>query len=283
MSAYRSPRTGSAAAATTPARLAQEFGEVLWRERPDGGIEVATIRKGQVDLYAVNDDGSTALLKSSPPPLSRRLAPPAALLGIALFVGGAATDNAWGAVPGFILLLAVMVASARANNLAARLGEKSEWHTPTALGEWTPRSSAQLEAVERIAEEHDGTAYVRDVGSRTVDVAAMRGGRFERYWVDELGRSELADAKPASARYLLDRALQTAAFAIWLGILAVAFAVDENKFVVLIALIGLLGTVMFFGWRNERRYALEHLVKRLADDGYPWIEIRTRVEESDGG
>jgi hypothetical protein len=283
MSTYRSPRTGSAAAATTPARLAREFGEVLWRERPDGGIEVATIRKGQVDRYAVNDDGSTTLLGSSPSPFSRPLAPPACLVGVVLFVAGAASDTAWLALPGFALVAVAFVVWARADNLAARLGKKSEWHTPTALGEWTPRSSAQLETVEWIAEEHDGKAYVRDVGSRTVDVAAMRGGRFERYWVDELGRSELADSKPASARYLLDRALQTAAFALWLGILTVAFAVDENKIVLLIALIGLLGTVMFFGWRNERRYALEHLVKRLADDGYPWIEIRTRVEESDGG
>jgi hypothetical protein len=283
MAVYRSPRTGSTAAATAPARLAQEFGEAVWRESPDGGIEVATIRKGQVDLYAVNDDGSTTLLRSSPAPLSGRLGLPAFLVGVALFVAGAASDTAWLALPGFGLVVVAFVVLARADSLAARLGEKSEWHTPTTLDEWTPRSSAQLETVERIADEHDGRAYLRDVGSRTVDVVAMRGGRFERYWVDELGRSELADAKPASARYLLDRALQTAAFAIWLGILAVAFAVDENKFVVLIALIGLLGTVMFFGWRNERRYALEHLVKRLADDGYPWIEIRTRVEESDGG
>src|SRR2546430_11326641 len=65
---YRSPTSGSAAAATTPARLAREFdSQVRWRERPGEEIEVAILRDGRVDRCLVDEDGSTTLLASSPP------------------------------------------------------------------------------------------------------------------------------------------------------------------------------------------------------------------------
>lgn len=128
-----------------------------------------------------------------------------------------------------------------------------------------------------------GAAYVRDMSSRTVDVVAMSRGRLELYWIDELGRSELADSRPATARYILDRTFQAAVAALAIAMFTIAVAVHERKGALLIGLGGLLAVVIFAGWRNQRRYALEHQVKRLPDDGYAWIEIRTRVEDDDGG
>src|ERR1700693_4843597 len=59
---YRSPSWGSAAAAITPARLAEEFDQVLWRKLPDGGLEVAVKRDGRIEHLQVHDDGSTSPL-----------------------------------------------------------------------------------------------------------------------------------------------------------------------------------------------------------------------------
>jgi hypothetical protein len=41
--------------------------------------------------------------------------------------------------------------------------------------------------------------------------------------------------------------------------------------------------VVFVGLRNDKRLSLEEYVKTLARDGQPWIEIRTRLVEDDGG
>src|SRR6266508_128994 len=132
---YRSPRWGSAAAATTPARLAREFGgQVRWRERPSGEIEVAILRDGRVDRCLVDEDGSTTLLASSP----------------------SSSASLWGkpvCIAGFLLCLAAIggIAGANADDLSSRLKKlqvaEDEWHEPTNLGDWLPRSSEQLSAV----------------------------------------------------------------------------------------------------------------------------------------
>src|SRR2546423_2882707 len=66
---FRSPKSGSAAAATTPCRLAREFGgSARWRELPDGRIEVAFIRdNGYLERHVVLEDGQTSCLGSYEP------------------------------------------------------------------------------------------------------------------------------------------------------------------------------------------------------------------------
>ena len=68
----------------------------------------------------------------------------------------------------------------------------SAWHEATQLSGWAPRTSAQLAAVERLANDHDGVARVRDVGAAKVDVLVIRWLRHQRYRVDEAGSTEFA-------------------------------------------------------------------------------------------
>jgi hypothetical protein len=110
---YRSPRSRSAAAATAPARLAQEFGSVLWRERPDGELEVATMQDGRVRRFLVQDDGSATPLESDPAAFGHRWGRPVAFagwgLGLASIIAmGALGENAtvWG-VAGFFIGMAL--------------------------------------------------------------------------------------------------------------------------------------------------------------------------------
>jgi hypothetical protein len=112
---YRSPRSRSAAAATAPARLAQEFGSVLWRERPDGELEVAAMRDGRVRRFLVRDDGSATPLESEQPVFGRWRRPLAFSgwgLGVAsiLAMGALGEDaTAWG-VAGFFIGMALFAA-----------------------------------------------------------------------------------------------------------------------------------------------------------------------------
>jgi hypothetical protein len=202
---YSSPKSGSAAAATTPARLAQEFkGQALWRTAPDGTIYVVTLRGGVLERYRVHEDGSATLVDRAPS-LGRRWGFLALALGALLFIGGglaaeALDDSRLGAVvvAGFALWVAGIVVGGRSQDLHARAhkayGGKGEWQYPTNLRGWTPRTAAQLAAVEQIADEHEGTAFVSDLGGRTVDVLGVRKGRVERYWVDAEGRAELVES-----------------------------------------------------------------------------------------
>jgi hypothetical protein len=116
---YRSPRFGTAAAATTPARLREQFDNVLWRELPDGGIEVAARRKDHLERVRVNEEGSVSHVATVGLPSKRRQ---------------------------------------RHKLLESHLGRREEWHEPTDLKGWTPRTSAQLAAVEEIADKHGGLA-----------------------------------------------------------------------------------------------------------------------------
>ena len=188
---------------------------------------------------------------------------------------------------GFGLAFAGMTARYRADDLDARLKKidrAGKWHEPTNLHGWVPRSAEQLAAVERIADDHDGLAFVRDSGTRTIEVLAMRRGRLERYWVDDVGSSGVEETASLDRRYLADRLLHGLSLLIWLAILAVAFAVRHNKGLLLAVLVGCLALVILAGSLNDRHLALERHVKRLeAADGQMWIEIRTRVEEDDGG
>jgi hypothetical protein len=139
-------------------------------------------------------------------------------------------------------------------------GAEGEWHMPTKLNGWIPRSSAQLRAVERIADDHDGLALVHDLGARTVDVASVRKGRLERYWVDELGRAELAETTPPGPRHALQRALGGLGATIALGLVALWFGVDEHRAVLLVAFLAALLLAMLGAWLNDRSLRLENRV-----------------------
>jgi hypothetical protein len=290
---YSSPKSESAAAATAPARLAKDFdGQALWRTAPDGTTYVVTLRSGVLERYRVNEDGTATLVDSSPPPLGHRLSVPAFILGALLFVGGGLAADATGderftvlVIAGWILWIAGIAGRGWAEHLESRAhkayGGKGEWHAPTNLRNWNPRTSSQLAAVEKIAEEHDGIAFVRDDGARTIDVVALRKGRVERYWVDEHGQAELAGTDPSGTPYLIDRILKATALALFLGLFAVGLFAREHKGQLLLALIAALASVMFLGWRNDPERRVRRRLRSGADRG-EWTEIRTREPENGG-
>jgi hypothetical protein len=292
---HRSPSSGSAAAATTPARVAEEFGgKAFWRQLPDGQIEVATLRDGVVERHLVHEDGSTTLVGTSPSPPAYRWRIPLAI-GAVLVVGTITAHNLSGTVDdpvttAFFLVgvaLLVMGGARRSNarNLDERIakeeGGKTEWHPPTNLNGWLPRTSAQLAAVEQIADEHDGVAFVHDVGGRTVEVCAQRRGRIERYWVDEGGYAELADVKAPKAAYYVNRIVRAAALAVWIGAIVVLVSPLASKVEIFLALGFVFAVAAMVSWGLIASQGLERRVKRFADDGYPWIEIRTLTPDPD--
>ena len=63
-------------------------------------------------------------------------------------------------------------------------------------------TTAQLQAVEDLADANDGVVYVRDDGSRTIEVLVRRRFAFRRLWVDREGQSGLASTAPAGLRPL---------------------------------------------------------------------------------
>jgi hypothetical protein len=298
---FRSPSTRSVEAAITPARLADELdGAVVWRERPDGELDVAVLRDGRIDRYVVREDGSETLVGSSPPSLAQRWGGRLAMGAwfaalVTIVVAGIIDPEGTAPKSGLVALWFACFAlfgiggylGSKRDDLGGRLkklpGGEGEWHMPTKLNGWIPCSSAQLRAVEQIADDHDGLALVHDLGARTVDVAGVRKGRLERYWVDELGRADLAETTPPGPRHDLQRALGALAIMTGLGLVAVLFAVDEHRAMFLVALVMGLLLLMVAAWLNDRSLRLENRVKRAGADGMPWIEIRTLIEENDGG
>ena len=280
---YSSPKSGSAAAATTPARLAKEFdGQALWRIAPDGTTEVVTLRRGVLRRYRVQEDGTTTLVDSSDRSLGRRLGFSALALGAVLFVGaGLAAETAL-VVVGWLLWMAGIAALGLSQDLGGRThrayGGKGEWHMPTNLRHWIPRSTGQLAGVERIANEHAGVAYIRDIGASTVDVYAVRKGRVERYWVDDQGRAEVAETSGPGGPHLIDHTLKGSALILWLALLTVVFAVQQHKGLLIALALAGLAVVMFLGWRNDPEARLARRLKGGADE---WIEIRTKEPEND--
>jgi hypothetical protein len=159
-------------------------------------------------LHQVHDDGSTTVIDTVPPPPGYPW--PARLLGAGIVICVLMLLGFWVGLAGFrsfLLLflggfavagLGVMVAAALEAGFERQLKRwpgTGEWHEAARLDGWVPRASAQLAAVERLADEHDGVAYVRDVGGWTVEALVTRAGRLDRYSVDQSGSAQLTESK----------------------------------------------------------------------------------------
>jgi hypothetical protein len=276
---FRSPSSGSAAAATTPARLAQEFDHVLWRDLPEGGIEVSVQREGMVEWLRVHDDGSTSQVASVPlrsyswAGLLVAAGCVLALVAGAVMWSRGGSAGMWSVVVAGVVIYAVgAVGKWRA--MRSQLGKITGWYKPTNLNGWVPRTSAQLSAVERIAEDHKGLALVRDIGAATIDVRAPRGGGLYHYIVDGSGAVELTET-PTSLRKHGTRLV----IALWLVAWIVVPEEAASRFGGVGAAIGcvivlVVGVTIGHVLDTEERLMRGH-------DGNHWVEIRTRIEDSD--
>ena len=296
---FRSPSSGTAAAATAPSLLASRVdGQARWRELPDGAIEVTTLNdEGRLERFRVDEDGRTTPL-AAPIAEGRPWALPTMILGIVLFVGtglfmGITDPDGNGeheagtllVLVGFALIGIGGFAHHGARDIDGRLkrvyGKNAGWHEPTNLQGWTPRTALQLGAVERLADNHEGVVFVRDVGGKTIEAYARRRDRFEHYWVDEDGNAELIDSASVRARFILDRALQVACVGFFLAALVGSFIVDHHKGLLVLLTFGGITATMIAGALNKRSMGVVQRVKRMRSAGEAWHEIRTWVEESD--
>jgi hypothetical protein len=273
-------------------------GRLRWRELPDGTVEVAVLSDdGRVERSRVDPDGSTTPLSISPP-RSRAWARTVCGFGIALFIGVpiflSVTDRAGtgehplamvAVLTGFALIALGAIASFNAHDLDSRLkqeeGKRAGWTEPLNLGDWTPRSAAQLRTVQQLADDHEGVALVRDVGGRTIEVYTKARGRFEHHWVGENGRAELVDSGSARGRFVIDRGLKAACAAIVVVGFCAVIAAEHHKGIVVLVALAALAVTMAAGAVNDRAMSLERRVHRLRSAGGGWHEIRTWIEESD--
>jgi len=220
---YRSPTARTAAAAAAPARLAEEYGGyALWHTRPNGALEVATVREGCLYRHLVHDDGTTSVIDYQPHQPSRGWAVPLSYAGFGFcaltLIGMMGSDLSFEA--GFLLILGGMAAMVIGTlvteldmDVAKRLSHRpetaGEWHEPSRLGGWAPRTLAQLAAVEQLADKHNGVARVRDAAGEAVEVLVRRWGLPRRYVVDVSGRLERGGSTPQSNDTLPWREVRT--------------------------------------------------------------------------
>jgi hypothetical protein len=201
----RSPYLRTPEASSAPARLAQESnGEAWWRPVAEGGVEVATLRDGEFRRHRVKDDEGVMLVDRLPPTTLQCRGMRVMLTGwllclASILAGGLAAERWNGLAPlavggfavGFVLFWVGGHASARASDVGERLKWMKEttcgWNVAPELDTWQPATTAQLRALEDIADDYGGVAYVRGDQLRVVEVLARRGLRVHRLWVDDLG------------------------------------------------------------------------------------------------
>jgi hypothetical protein len=205
---------------------------VLWRELADGAIEVAARRKDHLERLRVNDDGSMSHLAT-----------------VALPSKG----------------------SQRRKLLELHLGRRHEWHEPTDLHGWAPRTSAQLAAVEQIANDHDGLALVRDVGAATIDVCAPQKGVLDWYVIGGDGTIEHLKNSSRRQQQWLRRLMVIASLVLFFGFTAIGYEFGNIAHGIGFAL-GIAAVVLL--WRHTPE-------ERLKRRDLNWIEIRTHIDESD--
>jgi hypothetical protein len=293
---FRSPSSVSAAAATTPSRIAAEVdGAARWRQLPGGQIEVATLAEdGRLARVQVEHDGSTTPVDFTPRP--RRLwARPTIALGIVLFVGTAILldsedPNPFGILIvfiGFALIPIGAIAQHNTGDIDARLkkeyGKDAGWNEPTNLHGWAPRTAEQLRTVEQLADEHEGVAFVRDLGGRTIDVYTRRRGRFEHYWVSEDGTVELVDRASLRGRYLLERALAVLCAAFFFAGFIGAIVINHHRGLLAVIVLTAIAATMVAGGLICHSMSVGRRIRRERSASGSWYEIRTWIEEDDGG
>jgi len=111
---------------------------------------------------------------------------------------------------GWMIALVAMWFGGKAASRASAVGDrlsfvkesKRGWTVAPVLSGWQPATTAQLQAVEEIADANDGVTYVRDDGGRTVEVLVRHRFAFRRLWVDRNGNSGLASTESAGLRLL---------------------------------------------------------------------------------
>ena len=254
---------------------------MLWRKLPDGGLEVALKRDGRVEHLQVHDDGSTSPLRTVTV-RSVRWATVLAVGGVALgflSVGSAFLGAGARVLPVFIaagvMFLIGWAGSLSGMDLHVRLRPWSGWHRPTMLNGWAPRTSAQLAAVERIADEHGGLAEVWDSGAPTVEVRATRRMRLDRYTVDDRGIAEEIEQAATRWQTLLDRTFIPFAFVSVIGLPVLGAHFFGSKAGGLPAFVIALVVIAWL----SRKTSAERLTRDV--EGVHWIEIRTRESNSD--
>jgi len=217
---WHSPRTRSAAAAVAPARLAEQHnGYAVWRQAPDGTLEIATLEDGRLTRHLVHEDGTTTALESFEPSAGYVFGLWLTWIGFAICVlivvsgailapDGVSHRRAALGVAVFAAFIAGIALSAIGATmrehrsdprwLLRRLGDDpTDWQIPPQLHGWQPASSQQLAAVEELAVEHeDGVAYVRDNGGATIQALVLRKRRVDSYWIDRLGNVGLSETLP---------------------------------------------------------------------------------------
>ncbi|HWB57568.1 MAG TPA: hypothetical protein VG479_11590 [Gaiellaceae bacterium] len=81
-------------------------------------------------------------------------------------------------------------------------------------GVYMPRTQAQRDAVEWLAERSDGGAYVHNNPDETIELLAVKRGALHRFVVSRSGESTLVEWRPADWRYRYAQGLT------WAGVLA---------------------------------------------------------------
>lgn len=95
-------------------------------------------------------------------------------------------------------------------------------------GVYVPRTQAQRDAVEWLAERSDGGAYVHDNPDETIQLLAVKRGALHRFVVSRSGESALVEWRPANWRYRYAQGLNLAGvLAIVLGATAGILAQEE--------------------------------------------------------
>ncbi len=199
--------------AAVPARLAEEYGSrALWRARLDGELEVATVRDGYLYRRLVNENGTTTLIDSAPPPPGYRWSFPtvcagfavcmAALIGVAIhgrlefvaprpaflpfIVGMAVMGIGW---------LPVFFAEAVEQRVKHLSSWMSVWHEATQLNGWAPRTSAQRACGWSDSPTITMGSRRSETSGRPRSTFSSRGWcRRKSYQVDQAGRTELVES-----------------------------------------------------------------------------------------
>ena len=184
-------RTSPAHALAVAERLADEHDqEARYRKLDDGTIEVAVMRKGVLTRHVIDDRGTTLSVEAFPRSWKYRAGIALTLAGFGGFI--VLTQwSMWAVVPVFASFIVGGMLH-QAGRLQARL-DGDEWKLIPMLGGWEPRTFEQLEAVEELLDENEHRLLVRPYDTRSIEVAGMKGSRFNWYRVGENGESTVLE------------------------------------------------------------------------------------------